>query len=155
MPARAAHLFHFCRRLSHGCRDGSILRFGTGKRQVFDQVLRAGVDDDELRKAVDAEAGGASTIFTDVRELGARRGIFTLATDWDSSAESFEAYVETVAPGQLSEAGTHVGESKVRRGRHVASGTDCPPEVDTLYESLLRHLREIGDDDAAPITAWP
>jgi len=75
--------------------------------------------------------------FTELREIGARHGVFTLAAGWDSSTESFEAYADTVAPGRLNEAAQFVGRSKVRQGRHVASTSDCPPEVDKLYEILL------------------
>lgn len=117
--------------------DGSVFRFGSGGRQVFEQVLAAAVDDPELRGTVDAAARGVSLPFTELREIGARHGVFTLATGWDSSTESFETYADTAAPGRLDEAAQLVGKSKVRQGRHVASMTDCPPEVDKLYASLL------------------
>jgi hypothetical protein len=117
--------------------DGSVFRFGTGRLQVFEQVLAAAVDDPELQATVDAAARGVSVPFTELREIGARRGVYTLATGWDSSTESFETYAEKVAPGRLDEAARLVGRSKVRQGRHVASTTDCPPEVDKLYGTLL------------------
>ncbi len=82
--------------------------------------------------------------FTELRETGARHGVFTLATGWDSSTESFEAYADTVAPGRLNEAAQLVGRSKVRQGRHVASTTDCPPEVDKLYGTLLDRFGLVG-----------
>jgi energy-coupling factor transporter ATP-binding protein EcfA2 len=117
--------------------DGGILRFGTGKSQVFKQVIDAGVTAKELRKAID---GPMTHTFTDIRDIGARHGIFTLAADWDSPAESVEAYIESVVPGQLAKAEAIVGRSKPRKGRHVATVTDCPMEIDALYAQILEHL---------------
>ncbi len=121
--------------------DGGIFRFGSGKPQIFEQVLNAGVTADELRTMVDASATTSPT-FADMREVGARHGIFTVAKDWDSPAESFEAYVESVAPEQLDAAEAIVGKSKPRKGRHVATTIDCPAEIDTLYARLLDRLAD-------------
>lgn len=120
--------------------DGSVYRFGSGKQQIFEQVLGAGVYDSSLRQAVDHAAAGAPAGFEKLRQLGCGSGIFTLATGWDPADESFEAYLNTVAPGQLAEAAKIVGRSKPRQGRHVASETAYPDEIDTLYEKLLRRL---------------
>ena len=120
--------------------DGSVYQFGTGKRQIFEQVLSAGVDDSHLRNAVDQAAAGEPAGFAELRDLGENSGIFTLADGWDSSVESFEVYVNRVAPGQLADAAKAVGRSKPRQGRHVAFATECPAAVDALYGKLLRHL---------------
>jgi hypothetical protein len=117
--------------------DGGILRFGGGKAQIFKQVINAGVTTQELRSAIDSSAVHK---FTDIRDIGARHGIFTVATDWDSPAESIEAYIESVVPGQLAEAELIVGESKPRKGRHVATVTDCPTDINALYAQILEHL---------------
>lgn len=120
--------------------DGAIYRFGTGKRQIFEQVLDAGVDDSALREAVEhADADGTVT-FTGLRELGEGSGIFTLAEEWDSPGEGFEAFLDTEFPGSLDRAAKAVGRSKPRQGRHVAEATECPKAVDELYQKLLRHL---------------
>jgi energy-coupling factor transporter ATP-binding protein EcfA2 len=121
--------------------DGGILRFGTGKSQVFKQVIDAGVTADELRNAID---GSETHTFTDIRNIGARHGIFTVATDWNSPAESIEAYIDSVVPGHLDAAEKIVGKSKPRKGRHVATDTDCPAEIDALYAQILEHLGVIN-----------
>jgi len=118
--------------------DGGIFRLGAGKPQIFEQILKAGVAVDELRTGVDASATTPS--FTEMRDLGARHGIFTVATDWNAPAEGFEAFVESVAPAQLDAAEAIVGRSKPRKGRHVAATTDCPAEINALYAQLLTHL---------------
>ena len=120
--------------------DGNAFRFDSGGRQIFDQVLRAGVDDPEFRGVVDNAVAHSPTSFTALRELGCGHGVFTLANGWEPPQESFEAYVESVAPGKLAEAANLVGTSKPRKGRHVASTVDCPPEVDALYATLLQRL---------------
>ena len=120
--------------------DGAVYQFGTGKQQVFEQVLSAGVDDSDLQKAVDRASAGESASFSNLRDLGENSGIFTLAEGWDPATENFEAYVNLIAPGQLAEAATAVGRSKPRQGWHVASATECPDAVDTLYGKLLRRL---------------
>lgn len=103
--------------------DGGILQFGDRKSQVFKQVIDAGVTIEELRSTIE---DSGKLMFADVREVGARHGIFTVATDWDAPMESFEAYIESVVPGKLAEAEAVVGKSKPRQGRHVATVTDCP-----------------------------
>jgi hypothetical protein len=126
--------------------DGGILRFSMGKSQVFKQVVDAGVNAEELRNAI---AGSKTQTFTDIRDIGAHHGIFTLALDWNSPAEGVEAYIESVVPGQLAKAEAIVGQSKPRKGRHVATVTDCPMEVDVLYAQILEHLGVIdrGSED--------
>lgn len=120
--------------------DGSVYKFGTGKKQIFEQVASAGVEDQRLRQAVDQGATGSTASFGELRDAGEDCGIFTLAEDWDSPAESFEAFVESIAPALLTEAATVVGRSKPRQGRYAATATDCPPGVDALYAKLLHHL---------------
>lgn len=120
--------------------DGSVYKFGTGKRQIFQQVTGAGVQDPRLQEAIDQAASGNAASFTELQVLGEASGIFTLAEDWDAPAEGFEAYVENTAPGLLAEAAGEVGRSKPRQGRYAAFATDCPPGIDALYGKLLRHL---------------
>jgi predicted ATPase len=120
--------------------DGAVYKFGTGKKQIFEQVTSAGVEDHRLQQAVGQGAAGSTASFGELRDAGEDCGIFTLAEDWDSPAESFEAYVESIAPGLLAEAATVVGRSKPRQGRYAAAATDCPPGVDALYSKLLHHL---------------
>ena len=121
--------------------DGAILRFDVGKSQVFKQVIGAGVTTEELRNAIDSSM---TQKFADIRHIGARHGIFTVATDWNSPAESIEAFIESVVPGQLAVAEAIVGESKPRKGRHVATVTACPMEIDALYAQILEHLGVIN-----------
>lgn len=117
--------------------DGGIFRFGIGKPQIFKQVVDAGVSAEELRSVID---NSSAYKFTDIRDIGTRNGIFTVATDWDAPAEAIESYIEKVAPGKLAEAKAIVGKSKPRQGRHVATITDCPMEVNALYAKILEHL---------------
>jgi energy-coupling factor transporter ATP-binding protein EcfA2 len=120
--------------------DGSVYQFGTSKRQIFEQVLSAGIDDADLRKAVDQAAAGKPAGFAELRDIGENSGIFTLAEGWDPSAESFETYLVTAFPRQLADAAKAVGNSKPRQGRYVASATECPDAIAALYGKLLRRL---------------
>ncbi len=119
--------------------DGKAFRFGTGNgRQIFEQILTAGVEDVELASLVQASAARQST-FEELRAMGSRVGVFTLAADWDDG-ESFEAFLDRVAPGKLAEAGQAVGASKPRKGTYVAEAMVCPKEVDGLYWEILQRL---------------
>src|SRR5260370_23218021 len=120
--------------------DGSVFRFGASPRQIFAQVLGGGVNDLNLRHAVDRAATETSAGFEELRDVGEGSGIFTLARGWNTSTESFEAYVEPVAPGLVADAAKVVGRSKPRQGRHVAFATDCPPDINVLYDKLLQRL---------------
>jgi hypothetical protein len=88
----------------------------------------------------------AARVLAELRRCGRRAGwnrgsgVFTLATGWDPEDESFEAYLNTIAPERLAEAAKTVGRSKPRQGRYVALETACPQEIDALYEKLLRRL---------------
>ena len=123
--------------------DGSVYRFGDRKRQIFDQILRGGVHDPALQEAVQQSATRREAAFEDLRTLGEASGIFTLAKGWDASTESFEAYIESIAKGRLARAKKVVGSSKPRQGRHVASTTRCPSDVNTLYDKLLHRLQVV------------
>jgi len=118
--------------------DGAVFKFGTRTAQIFQQVLRAGVDVPELREIVDGATDVLS--FEQLRDAGARHGLFTVASTWDAPGEAFEAYLEKVVPGQLAAAVGVVGNSKPRVGRHVATVTDCPAEIDDLYGSILERF---------------
>jgi hypothetical protein len=91
-------------------------------------------------------------MFTDERKLGEQYGIFTLARGWTAfnkasktpGDESFEAFVEAVAPGKLREAEHEVGDSKVRKGRWLGATVTCPPGVADLYNRLLTALGRQG-----------
>ncbi len=120
--------------------DGAVYRFGQETKQIFEQVLGAGADCADIRNAVNQVTTGGTLSFAQVKNLGEECGIFTLATGWDASDESFEAYVETVSPGSVAAAANVVGRSKPRQGRHLAAATDCPAEVDTLYAQILHRL---------------
>jgi hypothetical protein len=119
--------------------DGAVLQFGSSNTQIFKQVLKAGAEVRQLRALVeDGRAKGLS--FTDVRDAGARHGIFTMARTWDAPDERFEAYIESAVPGELAAAEAMVGKSKPRIGRHVASVTACPDGIDELYGLILDHI---------------
>jgi ABC-type ATPase involved in cell division len=125
---------------------------------IFDQVTAACGDVPELeeflktldpepsRRVMDVDA------FMRQRELGRAHGVFTLARGWttankDTGAvndESFEAFVEVVAPGKLDEARNAVGDSKVRIGLWLGEHEPCPTEVRELYEGIVKALRERG-----------
>ncbi|HTX83132.1 MAG TPA: AAA family ATPase [Streptosporangiaceae bacterium] len=120
--------------------DGFIYRFGQPAKQIFQQVLGAGVDNASLQAAVAKAAAGGKQSFSDLKSVGETSGIFTLAAGSDASDESFEAYIQTVSPGSLTEAASAVVRSKPRQGRYIAEKIDCPPEVDALYAKILRQL---------------
>jgi AAA domain, putative AbiEii toxin, Type IV TA system len=141
--------------------DGAA--FDVEKRQarnphIFDQILKANVDAPALRRFLQRLDTGKRKrlmdrrMFADERKLGAQVGIFTLARGWktaDKAAgtaneESFEAFVEAVAPGKLRQAEAEVGDSKVRRGRWLGTAVTCPPEVADLYGQLITALGQRG-----------
>jgi len=91
-------------------------------------------------------------MFTDQRRLGAQSGIFTLARGWKTADkatktpndESFESFVEAVAPGMLGKAKAEAGDSKVRQGRWLGTMAPCPREVTGLYGQLITALGQRG-----------
>jgi energy-coupling factor transporter ATP-binding protein EcfA2 len=114
---------------------------------VFRQIHAAGIDVADLNgfteKGNSAETPRPMTqeLWEEQLGLAGPLGVFTLATSWSGAGESFEGFVERVAPGKLAEAGAEVGTtSKIRKGRWVAQGTDCPAEVSDLYKRLLESL---------------
>lgn len=140
--------------------DGAA--FDVEKRQknphIFDQILKAKVDAPDLDRFLERLNTGKQKrvmngeVFTEERELGERYGIFTLARGWktaDKAArtpndESFEAFVEAVAPGMLDQAEAEVGGSKVRRGRWLGTNVACPPDVSDLYGNVITALDAKG-----------
>jgi hypothetical protein len=137
--------------------DGAA--FDVEKRQarnphIFDQVLKAGISSPGLAQFMHRLETGESErimnrrMFTDERELAGQAGIFTLARGWTTAGkasktpgdESFEAFVEAVAPGKLHQAGDEAGDSKVRKGRWLATTVACPSEVADLYDTLTTAL---------------
>ncbi|MEA2299548.1 MAG: hypothetical protein QOH12_3919 [Solirubrobacteraceae bacterium] len=77
------------------------------------------------------------TSFDTLREIGRRHGIFTLASAAKPPNEGIEAFIESVAPGELTRASQIVGNSKPRKGRHVAATTESRAAVDALYTGVL------------------
>ena len=82
-------------------------------------------------------------------------GDFLVATDtrgWTTADkddgilndESFEVFLEAVAPGKLAEAEQEVGKSKVRKGLWIAENVPGPSEVSDLYEQIITLLRHRG-----------
>jgi len=141
--------------------DGAA--FDVEKRQarhphIFDQILKAGVDAPALEQYLQSLATGqrqrlmTATTFADEQALGAQSGIFTLARGWktaDKAAgtannESFEFFLESVAPGALGNAKAEVGDSKVRQGRWIADAIQCPGKVTSLYQQLVDALGSRG-----------
>lgn len=125
---------------------------------VFDQVTAACEDIPALREflnGLDPEPSHRvmdDAMFKRQKELGRAHGVFTLAGGWTTANketgaqndESFEAFVDTVAPGKLDEAREAVGDSKVRKGLWLGEQVSCPPEVRELYGGLVEVLRERG-----------
>ena len=91
-------------------------------------------------------------MFAEERELGEHYGIFTLARGRTTASkasrtqgdESFEAFIEAVAPGKLRQAEDEVGDSKVRKGRWLAAEIGCPGEVADLYDRMTTALGRQG-----------
>jgi hypothetical protein len=141
--------------------DGAA--FDVEKRRVhnphiFDQVLKAAIDAPALARFMRRlETGKRKRVmnrrmFTDVRKQAGQHGIFTLARGWTTSSkatktlgnESFEAFIESVAPGKLREAEDKVGDSKVRKGRWLGTNIACPAQVADLYDQLVTALGRQG-----------
>lgn len=125
---------------------------------VFDQVTTACGDVRELQEflnSLDPVPSGRvmdEDMFKRQRELGRAHGVFTLARGWTTANketgavndESFEAFVEAVAPGKLNEAREEVGDSKVRKGIWLGETVPCPSEVRQLYEDIVKVLCKRG-----------
>ncbi len=110
-------------------------------RQFLDSL-----DPDPSQRVMDEDA------FNQQKELGRSHGVFTLARGWTTANketgtvndESFEVFVESVAPGKLGEAKDAVGESKVRKGLWLGEHVPCPSEVHELYKGVVEALRKRG-----------
>jgi energy-coupling factor transporter ATP-binding protein EcfA2 len=141
--------------------DGGAFRPDTRKGNILRQFLEAGGGDDALARFIaDLLAVGASDpTFTEVIGAARKQGIFTLASGWERARkaegvggdESFEAFVERVAPGKLCEAARDAGLSKVRRGRWLGENVPCPSEVDQLYGDILTSLGLSPDCNSTPL----
>jgi predicted ATPase len=125
--------------------------------QIFRQIEGAGVELSELKHFTERLGAGGKyqrrmtqELWTEQVTLGARHGVFTLATSWTGSGEALESFFERVAPGKLAEAETQVGGSKIRKGRWVAQETDCPSEVDDLYRQVVAALNRVPKGDSIP-----
>jgi ABC-type lipoprotein export system ATPase subunit len=140
--------------------DGAI--FDVRKHpHIFEQVLTAHVPIDELKSylaGLDPDVSKRvmdNAVFDEEKALGRTHGVFTLAEGWTTRAkgtkpgtspddESFEAFLERVAPGKLNDAEDAVGDSKVRMGLWIAENVTCPPEVSDLYLQIITVLQQRG-----------
>ena len=127
-------------------------------QHIFDQVTTACDDFPELQEfleSLDPEPSRRvmdTDTFERQRELGRAHGVFTLARGWTTADkdtgsvndESFEAFVEAVAPRRLNEAREEVGDSKVRKGIWLGENVPCPSEVRELYDHIVKVLRKRG-----------
>jgi hypothetical protein len=52
--------------------------------------------------------------------------------------------VESEVPGLLNQAKDEVGDSKVRRGRWLATNTQWPQQVGDLYTRVITALKQRG-----------
>jgi predicted ATPase len=134
--------------------DGSAFDV-TRSNHIFRQVVEAGAADDQLAAFVDVDLKAMKSMdkptFDRLVEVGRRHGVFTLASGWQradkptgvAGDESFEVFVESVAPGLLSKAKGSVQGSKPRQGRWVAENSPCPVAVDELYGWILARFSQI------------
>jgi len=128
--------------------DGKSLDVETNwSNHIFRQIEQAGIDFPELKGFTQRTSNGGKNqrrmtqaLWEEQVALGARRGVFTLATSWTESGEAVEGFIEGTAPGKLAQAKAEVGESKIRKGRWVAQQTDCPAEIDDLYRKIIATL---------------
>ena len=125
---------------------------------TFDQMLENGSPIPALKTYRDSPDSELSRRVMDFqafeieKSLGELHGAFTLAQGWTTKEknggtendESFEVFLEGVAPGQLFQAEMEVGRSKVRKGLWVADHFECPPEINDLYRKLIGVLERRG-----------
>jgi len=138
--------------------DGAAFRFDR-RKNIFEQVIDAGVDDPKLAEYIRENIAGKSQnvidgpLFTSMIEVGKDYGIFSLAHGWrtkkevqEGGDESFEAYLASQLDlsAAFETAKAAAPASKPRTGRLVGELTDCPPEVDQLYSRVLGHLWSQG-----------
>ena len=135
--------FEICRRFGvpwGAVCDGAALDLSRGKGgNILWQLQMAGAADQGLASSLE-DAPKERSSFAEIRDQAGRWGVFTLATGANKDDESFESYLERVAPEAIADARRAEQASKPRQGRHVAERLDCPPEVDELYGQLLSHL---------------
>lgn len=133
--------------------DGAAfdLRNRSISNHIFGQVTESGQPVHELNEYLKPYFEGKLDrnmdlqILQEEKSLGEKYGIFTLADGWkvkdrNGSAEnneSFEVFLEKVAPGQLSQAESEIGSSKVRKGLWIAETVACPGEVNDLYKKII------------------
>ncbi len=130
-------------------------------QHIFKQLNHAGGGNPELKEFIETKLQAKPTCdkeplytFEEAREVGRKNNIFTLATGWTrknsdchDDKESFEAFLEKIAPGKLCEAENSEGRSKVRQGFFIADAIDCPKEIEDLYENILISLQIINGKD--------
>jgi hypothetical protein len=63
-------------------------------------------------------------------------GVFTLCDEYDQEFEDL-TYVRSLLQTARDQVGTN---NRVLQGRFIAEATDCPNDIDILYERLLRFL---------------
>jgi hypothetical protein len=133
--------------------DGAAFDLKTRRSRfphIFDQVLNAGISAPELQEFMrradeDRTRRMDRVVFDDARKLGEQFGIFTLARGWTTADktnktpgdESFETFIDAVAPSSLNQAKDEVGDSKVRKGRWLGANISCPREVADLYARMI------------------
>ncbi len=84
-------------------------------------------------------------LFGRLKDVGKKFGIFTLALGWNTgdkknsieNDESFEAFMDSIWPGDLEKAKETVGTSKVLQGAWLAENNECPEAVKCLYVTIL------------------
>jgi predicted ATPase len=79
----------------------------------------------------------ANASFSEWKTFWAAHGVYTLATDFD---EEVEVFLTRVGPEIAAEAVAEFPKSKVRQGTYFADAVSCPPEVSTLYRTLVSRL---------------
>ncbi len=133
--------------------DGAGFDVTRSRDHIFRQLAIAGAGAPELQRFVDHPPSVMTEeLFHGQVDAARRHGVLTLALGWKTGnkktdypgTESFEVFVESVAPGKLAEAKAEVDTSKPRVGMWLAEHVPCPGQVAQLYLDAVDGLRGRG-----------
>jgi len=117
--------------------DGKVIG-----RHLANQVHNSS-GDSIVQQLKDAGVPGVSSInnidFTQICHELESYGVFTLAKNPQNEIEALP-----VIHDHLDEARHHFAKSKIRQARYIATNYDCPSEVTSLMEKVIRHLEKQG-----------
>ncbi len=137
------------------CDGAAFDLMGQAAAHIFQQVLNAGIAEPQLDAYLKPRRRAMTDrLFHQAARLGREHGVLTFARGWTPAKgapqpgreESFDEFVQRVAPGKWQEGRAAVGSSKARIGIWLGEEVGCPAAVASMYPVLLAGLRRRGLD---------